>query len=356
MILETPLSSSSSRECGRRGRHFPSPERAFRASDGWQRWRRSGSGSAARLLLFAALMPAILAAQPVTHPLWPAGAPASAESPSAPEVEWRGTDGVRRVTRVSEPTMTIYRPETGNGTAVLVCPGGGYRHLSIDREGTLVCEWLASLGVTSVLLKYRVPTRDHSEPSRAPMQDAQRALGMLRHRATELAIDPTRVGILGFSAGGHLAIVTALHADTRIHAPDSAIGFGVAPPNFVIAIYPGFLVDLDNPHKLRPEYTVTDRAPPIYLIHAHDDDNVLSTSSGSALLYLEYKKHRRPAELHIYQQGGHGFGISRRGIPIDRWTVQVEEWMRSTGWLAPRPAKPASTDRAGRDGSSAAGR
>jgi acetyl esterase/lipase len=232
--------------------------------------------------------------------------------------------------------MTIYRPEKGNGTAVLVCPGGGYRHLSIEKEGARACEWLASLGVTAVLLKYRVPTRDLSEPSRAPVQDAQRALGMLRHRAAELAIDPRRVGILGFSAGGHVAIVAALQADKRNYERDTTIESADVAPNFIIPVYPGFLVDMNDPNRLRAEYNVTDRAPPICLIHAHDDDNVLSTSTGSALLYLEYKKHRVPAELHIYRQGGHGFGMTSKGRPVDEWMIRVSEWMRSMGWLPGR--------------------
>jgi acetyl esterase/lipase len=302
--------------------------------------RRRPARMASFLVLFATLLPASLAAQPVTYRLWPSGPPATVESPAGPEVEWPGTDGLPRVTGISDPTMTIYRPKNGNGTAVLVCPGGGYQRLSIEREGTRVCEWLASLGVTSVLLKYRVPTREHADPGRAPMQDAQRAIGMLRHRAAELAIDPNRIGILGFSAGGHLAIITALHPDRRTYAPDLSIEARDAAPNFLIPIYPGFIVDPDNPHVLRSEHQVTDRAPPICLIHAHDDDNILSTSSGSALLYLEYKKHGLPAELHIYRQGGHGFGISARGRPIDEWTARVEEWMRNMGWLSPRPVSP----------------
>jgi dienelactone hydrolase len=296
----------------------------------------TGPRSSTRFSLFvlACILPVAVVAQPETITLWPAGAPQPPGFEAAPEMEVtrKVDDGVRRITNVAEPTMTLYKPGTMNGAAVLVCPGGGYNILSIVNEGTLVCEWLNSLGVTSVLLKYRVPTRRRPEPVREPLQDAQRALGMLRHRADAWGIDPDRIGILGFSAGGHIAVMAALHPNERTYTRDPALEAADATPNFVIPVYPAFLVDPGNT-VLRPEYRVTTHSPPICLIHAHDD-NGLTSSSGSALLYLEYKKHKRPAELHIYTKGGHGFGMKKAGLPADGWPARAGEWMQSMGWLA----------------------
>ncbi|MEQ1751449.1 MAG: alpha/beta hydrolase, partial [Prosthecobacter sp.] len=165
-------------------------------------------------ILFAlTLAVAAQAAEPITIKLWPQGA---AEKPGVkigPEEELQKGDGIKRVTNVTDPTITIYKPENANGTSVLVCPGGGYGILAIEHEGTKVCEYLNTLGVTGVLLKYRVPKRDPTDPSREPLQDAQRAIGILRHRAAEFGLKADRIGILGFSAGGELAAFAAMKSD-----------------------------------------------------------------------------------------------------------------------------------------------
>lgn len=272
------------------------------------------------------------AAEPVTIKLWPQGAPEKPGIKIGPEEELKKGDGIKRVTNVTDPTITIYKPENANGTSVLVCPGGGYGILAIEHEGTKVCEYLNTIGVTGILLKYRVPKRDPADPSREPLQDAQRAMGILRHRAAEFGLKPDRIGILGFSAGGHLTVMTTLHANDRTYPQDPAMDVPDATPNFSIPVYPAYLVSKDDTFTLLPEIKVTDKAPPMCLIHAHDDKGVTSASS-SALLYLEYKKLNLPAELHIYAKGGHGFGMKQSGLPTAAWHVRVGEWMKSMGWL-----------------------
>lgn len=277
------------------------------------------------------------AAEPVTLKLWPGGAPEPAGFKPEPEtvIPPKNENDVKRVTNVSEPTITLYRPEKANGTAVIVAPGGGYRILAIEHEGTQVCEYLNTLGVTCVLLKYRVPARSQEDPSKEALQDAQRAIGLVRLHAEEWGIKPDRVGILGFSAGGHLTVMATLHPNERTYPIDPALDVEDATPDFSIPVYPAYLVkSKEETFELKPEIQVTDKAPPICLIHAHDDKG-LTSASGSALLYLEYKKLNLPAELHIYAKGGHGFGMKQTGLPAAEWLVRAGEWMRSMGWIEP---------------------
>jgi acetyl esterase/lipase len=270
--------------------------------------------------------------------LWPSGAP---EKPGVTieaekRIEPKSEKDVLRVTNVTEPTLTVYRPAppiTPNGTAVLVCPGGGYGILAIEHEGTQVCDWLNSLGVTAVLLKYRVPVRDKT-PGYEPLQDAQRAVGIVRQNALQWGINPKRIGILGFSAGGHLSVMASLHANERTYPTDPALDVADATPNFLIPIYPAYLVGKDDTFTLLPSVQVTPAAPPICLVHAHDDSGVTS-ASGSALLYMEYKKLKLPAELHIFSNGGHGFGMRKSEKPVAQWPQRVGEWMRTMGLLDP---------------------
>ncbi len=273
------------------------------------------------------------AAETTTFKLWPSGAPDPAGYESKPEEEIKREkdDGIRRVTNVSEPTLTFYPSSASDGTTVLVCPGGGYSILALEHEGTAVCEFLNLQGYNAALLKYRVPRRDPANPSREPLQDAQRAMSLLRLRAGELGIKPDRIGILGFSAGGHLAVMTALHANERTYKQDAALDAPDATPNFCIPVYPAYLVGKDDTFTLLPEVKVTPKSPPMCLIHAHDDKGVTS-ASASALLYLEYKKLGLPCELHIYTQGGHGFGMKPKDMPVEDWPFRVVEWMQAMGW------------------------
>lgn len=266
------------------------------------------------------------AAEPVTIKLWPKGAPEKPGFKIEPEgyITKEKDDGVKRLGNVSDPTLTVYPVEKPNGTAVIVAPGGGYGILAIEHEGTQVCDYLRTLGVTPVLLKYRVPRRDNEDPSRAPLQDAQRAIGILRHRAAEFGIHPDRIGILGFSAGGHLSIMTALHANERTYEQDSALDVEDATPNFVVPVYPAYLVEKTNEFQLVPEIKVTAKSPQMCLVHAHDDPH---SAAGSALLYLECKKNKLPCEIHIYSTGGHGFGMKKSGLPVNDWLVRVGEWL-----------------------------
>ncbi len=275
------------------------------------------------------------AAEPITLKLWPNGAPEPEgfKMDAEKEIPKKSDADVKRVTNVTEPTITIFKPEKPNGTAVIVAPGGGYGILAIEHEGTQVCEYLNTIGVTGILLKYRVPARSKDDPSKQPLQDAQRALGLVRHHAAEWGVKPDRVGFLGFSAGGHLTVMATLHANDRTYPTDEALDVADATPNFSIPVYPAYLVaSKDDTFHLKPEIKVTEKSPPMCLVHAGDDKGMTS-ASGSALLYLEYKKLNLPAELHIYAKGGHGFGMRKSGLPTADWLVRVGEWMGSMGWL-----------------------
>lgn len=282
-------------------------------------------------LLFLSGVCVLQAAEPVVVKLWPNGGPEPAGVDIGAErtIPPKNDQDVLRVTDVTDPTISVYRPEKPNGTAVVVAPGGGYGILAIEHEGTQVCEWLNSLGVTGVLLKYRVPDRKGTKQGEIPLQDAQRAMGIVRHRAAEWGIRPDRIGILGFSAGGHLCVMTTLHANERTYQRDPALEAEDATPNFSIPVYPAYLTEKDG-FTLKPEFIPGEKAPPVCFIHAHDDR---ITPAGSALMYLEYKKKNLPAELHIYVKGGHGYGMKKTGQPVSGWPARVGEWMKSSGWL-----------------------
>lgn len=274
----------------------------------------------------------VWAAEPIQLKLWPQGAP---EQPGVKieaekEVPKKSADDVQRITNVTDPMITVFKPENPNGTAVLVCPGGGYSILAYEHEGSQVCDFLVQHGVTGILLKYRVPKRDPKDPGREALQDAQRAMGMIRHHAGEWGIKPDRIGILGFSAGGHLTVMTSLHANDRTYTTDPALDVEDATPNFAVPVYPAYLVTKEDKFHLLPEFKVTAKSPPMCFVHADDDG---WPSSASALLYLEYKKLGIPSELHIYAKGGHGFGMRKSGGPVNDWPNRVIEWMGSMGYL-----------------------
>jgi acetyl esterase/lipase len=260
-----------------------------------------------------------------TLTLWPGKAPGeSAALP--PEASVVGPkDDVRRVSNVSSPEVAIYMPkEKATGTFVLIAPGGGYNILAIEHEGTMVAQWLNRIGVAAGVLKYRVPRRKDVSPVHAPMlQDAQRAMGLVRARATEWKLDAKKIGMLGFSAGGHLTTVTSLTEKRTYDAIDDADRLA-SIPDFAVLVYPAYLVEKDNT-TLKPEIVVTKTAPPMFLVHASDDP---LTSEGSVALYRALKKVNVPAEMHLYASGGHGFGMTKGTIAKD-WPQRLEGWLKT---------------------------
>jgi acetyl esterase/lipase len=291
------------------------------------------------LLVVCMCVPGV-AAEPVTVQLWPAGPPTAMRPMSeATGKLFRSLGGPQpnRVTDVSDPTITVFPSGRSGGPAVIVAPGGGFMFLSWQHEGTQVCEWLNSLGVTAVLLKYRTPTRDEQEHFTLPVEDAQRALGIVRHRAAEWGVDPQRVGILGFSAGANLAGHAAWDRGPRTYPQDPQLD-DPRGPDFLVFVYGGGFLDKDDPTKFRPGFAVPADAPPACFVVAHDDGR---NPIEAAMLYLAYKRHGLPAELHVYAQGGHGFGMRRQpGRPVSDWPARVAEWMTSAGFGPPATGTP----------------
>jgi len=284
------------------------------------------------LLAMISLVHQSLAAEPETVKLWPEGTPSKMVPKSeatAKLIQSYGGVNPNRLSDITDPTMTIYRPAKPNGTALIVAPGGGFMFLSYAHEGTQVCEWLNSLGVTAVLLKYRTPTRDEKEMYTLPVQDAQRAMGMIRHRARELGVDASKVGLLGFSAGGNLAGHAAWDRGARTYPQDKNLD-DPRGPDFLIFIYGGGFLDAKDKSKFREGFSVPKDAPPAFFLVAHDDkSNPLETT----MLYQEYQKQKLSAEVHIYSKGGHGFGMRKGKDPILEWPERCAEWLKSQGLL-----------------------
>ncbi len=271
-------------------------------------------------------------------PLWPQTAPGEKgdigveHDTTKPDGGLTGGKRVIRLGDVSVPTITIYRPRKAraDGAAVIVCPGGGYQILAMDLEGTEVCDWLNSAGVTAVLLKYRVPARKGLERYAAPLQDAQRALSLVRYHAAEWKLDPQRIGIMGFSAGGHLAAAASTRFAQRAYEPVDAADQVSCRPDFALLIYPAYLVRQTGP-ELSPELTVTANTPPTFLFQAEDDHSV--PVEGSLFYYLALKQAKVPAEMHLLATGGHGFGLRGPGATPTTWPKLAEVWLRGLGVL-----------------------
>jgi acetyl esterase/lipase len=280
------------------------------------------------------------AAEPQVVKLWPGKAPGETkELPAEGYVEpKKGQLEVKRLANVSEPTITIFAPakDKANGTAVIVAPGGGYNILAIEHEGTQTCEWLQSLGVTAVLLKYRVPKRQMQMPENLAMiQDAQRAVSLVRSMQTDLKIDPTRVGMLGFSAGGNLTAYAALTKKRMYDKLDKTDEVFSHEPNFALLVYPAYLVDAEG--KLKPDFEVKIDSPPMFFVHSSDDRGA-SASDNSVALYLALKKNNVPAELHLYASGGHGYGMRKTEHPCAKWPDRAADWLKARGLLdKPKP-------------------
>lgn len=270
-------------------------------------------------------------AEPRIVKLWPGKAPGETKElpPEGLQKPKNDKDTIKRLANVSEPTIAIYAPEKANGAAVIVAPGGGYNILAIEHEGTQVCEWLNSLGVTAVLLKYRVPRRPSQSPDNLAMiQDAQRAISLVRGMQAELKIDSNRVGMIGFSAGGHLTACAALTRKRMYDAVDKVDETFPHVPNFGLLIYPGGVIDKGG--ALKPEFEVTKDSPRMFFAHS-SDDNV--SSENSVALYRALTKNKVPSELHLYASGGHGYGMRKTEHPCATWPNRAADWLQSRGLL-----------------------
>ena len=282
----------------------------------------------------------------VQLPIWPPGAvpdavPVAGTEVSKIEIEplvagrpWVG------VGQVSRPTMTVYSPTGKNtGAAVVVFPGGGYWILAIDLEGTEVCDWLMSKGITCVLLKYRVPgeglfPRSGPYPkSPIALEDAQRTLGLVRFHAAEWHIDPHKIGVLGFSAGGHLVAAASTHFKRLYPAVDAADKESCRP-DFAVAIYPGHLSLAENSIRLVVDVRthITTQTPPTFLLQSEDDP--IDRVEHSLAYYAALKKAGVPVEMHLYAQGGHAFGLRPTQLPVTAWPQLVETWLRTVGMIS----------------------
>jgi acetyl esterase/lipase len=279
-------------------------------------------------------------------PIWPSAVP-DAQAVPGPEywVRSKGLIGgkpVLSVRNVSRPTMTVYPPTVKNtGVAVVVFPGGGFEELAIDLEGTEVCDWLASRGITCVLLKYRVPSLpydwhckcrpDGLAQSTPALQDAQRTMGLVRLHAAEWHVDPHKIGVLGFSAGGFLVAEISTKFRRRLYAPVDAADRESCRPDFAVGVYPGHLWAGGEGYKLNRNVPVTRQTPPTFLVQA-EDDNVDGVNQSVAY-YIALKDAGVPVELHLYAQGGHAFGLRRTRLPITQWPRLVETWLKTIGML-----------------------
>ncbi len=268
--------------------------------------------------------------------VWPAKAPGETKDLPPEANTWKDTDKpvggkpIIKLANVSTPTVAIYKPakEKDTGAAVVICPGGGHTILAFDHEGTEVAQWLNTLGVTGIVLKYRVPARNPDKRWEAAVQDAQRAVRLARANAKDWGIDPKRIGIFGFSAGGETAGLTAiLHKESQYKAIDT-LDETSARPDFAVLVYPGGLLDKDN--KLKPVVAPTKETPPMFLAHSFDDPVDVR---NSLLLAGELKAAGVGCELHIYATGGHGWGMRDTGHPCNTWTARCAEWMETQGWL-----------------------
>jgi acetyl esterase/lipase len=275
------------------------------------------------------LMPLLLllAQDPAPLDLWPGTPPGEASAPGEDKIE-----GKARVTYVGRPTIAVHRPpkDKDTGTAVVVAPGGGYRVLAFEHEGTDVAAWLTSIGVTCVLLKYRVPRRPGDDENLLPLQDAQRAISVTRAKAAEWGVDPSRIGLLGFSAGGHLTANAATNYDRRAYAPVDAADQASCRPDFAVLVYPGGVLDKQDPTKLSPQLRVSKDTPPSFLVVSADDKG---SAPGTLRIYLALREAGVPAELHVYETGGHGYGMRKGEKPHQAWPLRCEEWLRGRGLL-----------------------
>jgi acetyl esterase/lipase len=284
-------------------------------------------------------------------PIWPGTPPHARPLAQAESATTRLNDHLvagkpwTYVTNVSRPTMTVYRPTRKNtGAAVIVFPGGGYEILAIDLEGTEACDWLTSRGITCILLKYRVPNAgptwsqfcgcDRDTKLSRPLEDAQRTIGLVRFHAAEWGVDPRKIGVLGFSAGGHMVAEVSTHFDRRVYPALDEADRVSSRPDFAVAIYPGHLSLARNTIALNPDIRdhITPQTPPTFLLQNEDDH--VDRVEDALSYYFALKKAGVPVELHTYAQGGHAFGLRRTKLPATMWPDLVETWLGTLGVIS----------------------
>lgn len=263
--------------------------------------------------------------------LFPKGAPGEATKLTEKgETDGGKTGGlpVLRISNVSEPTITVYQApdDVATGAAMIVCPGGGYNILAYDLEGTEVCEWLNEIGITAVLLKYRVPRREGKEKHEAPLQDVQRTISYVRANAESLNIDPMRIGVMGFSAGGHLSTMASNSFNERSYPAIDEIDKVSCRPNFCLLVYPAYLDG--EKFGLAPEIKVTSETPPTMIIQTEDDKPYINSA---LFYYYALKEAGVPAAMHLYSKGGHGYGLRDTQAAVNEWTDRAEDWLRDLG-------------------------
>jgi acetyl esterase/lipase len=271
---------------------------------------------------------------PLTLDLWPGKPPGEKGAIEAEKVLPRkpGETKIEVIANVSRPKLTVYHPvkETNTGAAVVIAPGGGYNVLAWDLEGVEVARWLNRIGVTGIVLKYRVPRRGGAKgPPVQALMDAQRAMSLVRGKAKECGIDSKRIGMLGFSAGGHLTAWASTNFDKRSYEEIDATDKISCRPDFMVLIYPAYLVN-DKTGEQSPEIRIGKETPPAFFAHARDDPVKMQNSVST---FLALKKADVPAELHVYAKGGHGFGLRPSDHPCSRWPARCGEWLESEGWL-----------------------
>jgi acetyl esterase/lipase len=301
------------------------------------------------LVWLSSTWPALGDDKPLVVELWPGKAPDEIGnigdelvrmSPKLDKKQVEVTEPTRLITNVTKPTITVHRPakDKDTGAAMIICPGGGYWNLYWQLEGEEVAAWLNSIGVTGIILKYRVPRRPDDtkgEPARRPLQDAQRAVSLIRSKAKEWGIDPERIGIGGFSAGGHLAIATATSFEKRTYEPIDDIDRVSCRPDFAVPVYSGYLKAKDK-YELAPGLSVPKNTPPVFLVHG--DADIVSDPAHSAVMYLALKRAGIPTELHIYATAAHDFGVRSADHPYATWTQSCARWMQHQGFLKGKAA------------------
>ena len=273
------------------------------------------------------------------QPIWPGKPPGEVKElgpehdTTKPDQKDPGGKPIIRLTNVSIPTVSVYRPakEIDSGTTIIICPGGGHHILAFNHEGTETAEWLTTLGVTGIVLKYRVPSRDpDGKRWMAAVQDAQRAVSFVRSKAREWDIEPQRIGILGFSAGGETAALTAYFAD-RQYEPIDEVDQVSFRPDFAMLIYPAYFEKPGEATKMREDVTITKNAPPTFLVHAWDDPVTVFSSLHIA---TALRKVNVPTELHIYATGGHGYGMRDTGQNVNSWPHRARDWLKQNQLLS----------------------